>query len=191
MTAATPNAMLVSSTSPSGTIPTTPATVPRSAESRLESSSWLHSRSADVGMSAHVTIRRIRLMPSISSERVSWNRRASAEIFACVRIGADAGGLEPAAARAHEAAGEHFVARVLVDRVALAGEQRLVDVEPDFVAQHAVARDLVAGTEVEEIVEHDLFDRDLRDVAVADDPSARRVQALRADRACAWRAPPG
>ena len=69
-------------------------------------------------------------MPSISSERVSWNRRASAASFAAYDVGADARRLEPPAARDHEAARQHLVARRLVDRVALAGEQRLVDLEP-------------------------------------------------------------
>ena len=76
------NAMLVSSTSPSGTMPTTPATVLRSALSRSLSWSWLQISNADVGMITQVTMRRIVLMPSISSELVSWNRRASAASFA-------------------------------------------------------------------------------------------------------------
>ncbi len=61
----------------------------------------------------------------------------------------------------------------LVDRVALAGEQRLVDLEPVGGAHHAVARDLVAGAHVEQVVEHDRVGRDLDHVAVTHHPSAR------------------
>ena len=116
-------------------------------------------------------------MPSISSERVSWNRRASVASFAAYESAPDPRRLEPAGARDDEAAREHLVARGLVERVALAGEQRLVDLEPVGGAHDAVARDLVAGAQLEQVVEHDhRRDRDLLDVPVAHDPGTRRVQ---------------
>ena len=40
----------------------------------------------------------------------------------------------------------------------------------------AVARDLVAGAELEEVVEHHLLDGELVHVAVADDSRRRRVE---------------
>ena len=130
-------------------------------------------------------------MPSISSERVSWNRRASAAILRAYESAPTRVAWKRPLPAHDEAAREHLVARVLVDRVALTGEQRLVDVEPDFVAQQAVARDLVAGTEIEQVVEHDLFDGDLRDVRRRGRPERVAHSAPRADRACAWRAAPG
>ena len=60
-----------------------------------------------------------------------------------------------------DAAREHLVAGGLGDRVRLAGEQRLVDLEPVGVSYPTVGRDLVAGAQLEEIVDHDRFDRDL------------------------------
>ena len=81
VSAATMNAMLVSSTSPSGTIATTPATVNRKAVSNSWSRDWLQRRRADTGINTHVTMRRMVLMPSISSDRVNVKRRASAASF--------------------------------------------------------------------------------------------------------------
>ena len=52
---------------------------------------------------------------------------------------------------------------MLDDRVRLAGEQRLVELEPVRRAHDAVGRDLVAGAQLEEVVEHDVVDRDLDD----------------------------
>ena len=96
-------------------------------------------------------------MPSISSERVSWNRRASVGELRRVRIGADLGRLEPARPRGDEAARQDVVALALVDRVALAGEQRLVDLEPGRRGHDAVARDLVTGPDLDQVVEHHRF----------------------------------
>ena len=127
-------------------------------------------------MITQVTMRRIVLMPSISSELVSWNRRASAASLRGVGVAARPRGLEATRARDHEAPGQHLVAGVLVHRIALAREQRLVDLEPVGLADDAVARDLVAGAELEQVVEHDAFDRDLRLGAVADARAPRRVE---------------
>ena len=80
--------------------------------------------------------------------------------LARVRVGADARGLEPAAAGDDEAPGQDLVARVLVDRVALARQQRLVDFEPDGESHNTVTRDLVAGAQIEQVVDHNVLDRD-------------------------------
>jgi hypothetical protein len=76
-TTPTAKAMLVSSTSPSGTMVTTPATAPSSDPRRSwELSSWLLTSSREVGTRNHVTQRRTRSRPDRSAERTSENRRA-------------------------------------------------------------------------------------------------------------------
>ena len=176
MTAATPNATLVSSTSPSGTIPTTPATVPRSAESRSESLSWLHEqqrgrRDERPGDDTQDQVDSVHQLRTRELEPASLGGD-----LACVRVGTDMRGLEPTAARHDEAAGVDLVAGVLVDRVTLPGEQRFVDLEANRESHDTITRDLVAGAQIEQVVDDDLLDRYLLDVAVADNASARRVQ---------------
>ena len=90
--------------------------------------------------------------------------------LAGVGVGADRGHLHPARARHDEAPGERRVVRVLRDRIGLAGEQRLVELEPGGVDDHAVGRELVAGAQVEDVVEDDRRDVDLLGPAVADAP---------------------
>ncbi len=73
-------AMLVSSTSPSGIMLPTPATVPRMAsptESSVDSASWLKMSRMAMGMMSHVTNFRMRSVPRRSSERTNENRLAS------------------------------------------------------------------------------------------------------------------
>ena len=72
------NASEVSSTSPSGTIATTPATAPRTASTNGSwlRKNWLTISSAAAGTIAQVTRRRIWLVPCCSSERIMLNRRA-------------------------------------------------------------------------------------------------------------------
>jgi hypothetical protein len=75
---ATAKATLVSSTSPSGTIATVPATAPRRpSRSPWWARSWLTNSSAAVGTSAQVTYLRIWSTPARSSERARVKRRAS------------------------------------------------------------------------------------------------------------------
>ena len=85
---------------------------------------------------------------------------------------ADVGGGEATVAGHHEAAGAHSLARILLHRLALAAEQRLVHLELDGREHHAVHRDLVAGRDVDDVTGHDLLGGDLADRAVADDPHA-------------------
>ena len=84
--------------------------------------------------------------------------------LAGVGLGADLGRLEPARARDDEAAREHLRPRRLVDRVRLSGEQRLVDLEAVADRTIAVGRHLVAGAQLDEVVEHHVLDRDLEHV---------------------------
>ena len=115
-------------------------------------------------------------MPSISSERVSWNRRASAASFARVRVGADPRGLEPAAPATTKLPESTSSPAALSTGSLSPVSSDSSTSSPSARVHDAVARDLVAGAQLEQVVEHDRFDRDLGDVAVAHDPGARRVQ---------------
>ena len=81
-TTAAAKAMLMRSTSPSGTIATVPATAPEidACQSWLLRS-WLKKSSAPVGTIAHVTHTKMRSTPVRSSEGVSAKRRASSASF--------------------------------------------------------------------------------------------------------------
>ncbi len=50
----------------------------------------------------------------------------------------------------------HIVARVFRDRVGLTGEERFVDLEVVLLEDFAVDDDLISGTDLDDIVEHDL-----------------------------------
>ena len=76
----------------------------------------------------------------------------------------------------HERTRQHLVVDILLDRVALAGEQRLVEFEARRRQHVAVDDDLVARAELEHVVGHDLADTDLRRLTVTADPSLRRRQ---------------
>ena len=105
----------------------------------------------------------------MSSERTSGEPAGLGGEPARVRVRADPHRLERARPRDDDAAREDLVAGGLRDRVGLAGEQRLVDLEPVGFSCPTVGRDLVAGAQREEIVDHDRFDRDLGALAVAHD----------------------
>ena len=92
------------------------------------------------------------------------------------RVGgiADGGRLEPAAPGDDEAAGQDVVAGLLVQRLALAGEEGLVDFEPRRRAHDAVDRDLVAGRDLDDVAVHDGLARHLADRAVAHDANPWR-----------------
>ena len=83
-----------------------------------------------------------------------------------VRLAADLGGAEGAAAGGDEGAGHHLVARALDDRVGLAGEQGLVDLQAVRLADLAVDDDLVARADLDEVAEDDLGGGDLARSAV-------------------------
>ena len=72
-------------------------------------------------------------------------------------------------ARDHGAAAQHVVAVVLHDRIGLAGQQRLVDLEV-VVRQHdAVGHHLRTGAQLDDVVEHQLVHLQFDDLAVAHD----------------------
>ncbi len=96
--------------------------------------------------------------------------------LAGVGVATDARGLEPSAPGHHEASRQHLGIGDLVDRVALPGEQRLVDLEAVGGAHDAVARDLVTESQLEQVVEHDRLDRDVLHHAVAHHTRDRRVE---------------
>ncbi len=91
-----------------------------------------------------------------------------------IRFASDARRPVAAAARRHEAAREHLVAQVLLDGVGLAREERLVDLEAAHLERLAVHDDLIAGLELEHVVEHHRGDRELANRAPAQDPRFRR-----------------
>ena len=68
---------MVSSTSPSGTMPTRPATADRTAGRHGCTPSWRRNSTGPMITMATVSQRRMRLIPPISSEPVSEKRRAS------------------------------------------------------------------------------------------------------------------
>ena len=70
------------------------------------------------------------LMPSISSERVQREPAGLVGELGGVGVGADPVAWNPPVPGDHEAARQHLVARRPCRRVGLAGEQRLVDLEP-------------------------------------------------------------
>ena len=93
-----------------------------------------------------------------------------------VRLRADTRGPEPSAPRRDERPREHLVARRLDRGLGLAGQQRFVDLERGGLEHLAVDHDLIARLELEHVVEDDLGERHLADLAVANDPRVRRRQ---------------
>jgi hypothetical protein len=81
-TTPTANATLTSSTSPSGTMWTVPATAPRRASLRPWERSWLATSRIAVGTSSQVTNVTMRSTPARSSERARVKRRASSASWA-------------------------------------------------------------------------------------------------------------
>ena len=93
-------------------------------------------------------------MPSMSSDCTSVKRRASAASLRAYASAPTAVAWKRPEPGDHEAAREHLVADALSIGVGLAGEQRLVDLEAVADAHDAVGRDLVAGAQLEQVVEH-------------------------------------
>ena len=145
-------AMLVSSTSPSGIMLPTPATVPRMAsptESSVDSASWLKMSRMAMGMMSHVTNFRMRSVPlrSQAHQREPTGLRGQ---LVGVRLGADAVGAVPALSGGHEAARQHLVARRL-GLGQFAGQQRLVDLE-GVGLEHAIGHDLGPLPQLHDVV---------------------------------------
>ena len=176
-TTPTANATLVRSTRPSGTIATVAATEPRSASRTLAfERSWLtttqrrgrdqqprHDPQDLVDPAPQLRTREAEPPPLLGELRR-------------VRLRADTRGPEPSAPRRDERPREHLVARRLDHGLGLAGQQRLVDLERGGLEHLAVDHDLIARLELEHVVEDDLGERHLADLAVADDPRVRRRQ---------------
>ena len=93
-----------------------------------------------------------------------------------VRVGADTRGLEASPARDDDAPRQHLVALLLGDRVGLARQHRLVDLEAVDGAQDPVGRDLISGNEVAEIAEDDVGHRQFPNLAVAHGARSGRIQ---------------
>ena len=115
-------------------------------------------------------------MPSISSERVSWNRRASVASLAAYESAPTRVAWkrpEPATTKLPERTSSPTL--LLIGSLSPVSSDSSIS-SPSAIAHDAVARDLVAGAQLEQVVEHDRLDRDLRPVAVAHHPGRRRVQ---------------
>ncbi len=90
-------------------------------------------------------------------------------------LGADLGRPYPQRAGGVDGGADHLVAGRLVYRQALAGDHRLVDLAV-AVLDHAVHRDLGAGSDQKQITDRDVGGGDLDRLAVADDDRHRRRQ---------------
>ena len=156
----TASAVLSRSTSPSGTMFTTPATDTRNASDRsLASASWLTSSRTAVGTSTHVTPRRITSTPARSSDFASTKRRPSvASRRPYGRFADDFGKVLPAP-RDDPRAGQHRAPLRLRHRLRLAGEQRLVDFEVVTRQHHAVDDDLIPPSDLDDVAFDDVTGR--------------------------------
>ena len=81
----------------------------------------------------------------------------------------------PTRAGHHSAAAQHLVADGLHDRVGLAGEQRLVDLEVVADEHLAVGDHLRAGAQLDDVVEHEFVHLHFVHRAVAHDVGPGRV----------------
>ena len=79
-------------------------------------------------------------------------------------------------ARHNEAAREHPRAGLLFDRLGLAGQQRLVELEPARLDNSAVGHDLVAGAQDDQVVQDHGLERHLLRGPVADDGGSWSVE---------------
>ena len=111
-----------------------------------------------------------------SSDETSENRFASpANLFAYESAPTRVTCASPSPATTTEP-GERLIAVALVDGVGLAGQHRLVDLQGAVVHDDGVGGHLVAGTQHEDVVEHDFRRGDLELLPVATHPRARGVQ---------------
>ena len=115
-------------------------------------------------------------MASCSGESSRRSSRATAGELVGVRVGADALGLVDAAAGDAERAGLHGVARAPRVGVGLAGEDRLVDLQPAGLEQPPVGDDLVARAQRDRVADDHVVDGHRALLAVAQDARAGRGQ---------------
>ena len=115
-------------------------------------------------------------MPSTSSERTKREPPRLVGQTARVRVGADRRRLESTTTRNRDAPRQHLGALALAHRIGFPREHRLVELEPVDRLQDPVGHDLVAGTQVAEVAEHDLRHVDLPRFPVAHDARTGRVQ---------------
>ena len=93
--------------------------------------------------------------------------------LARVRVAADRGGLEPSTPGDDDGARQHGVTRVLEDRIRLPGQQGLVELQLVRGLHPTVGGHLVAGTQLDQVVQHHRFHRNLGHGSVAHDPGHR------------------
>ena len=143
--AATANTRLASSTRPSGTSETMPATAVETA-SRVGMSCTCraYSSSAEIGIMSATSDPEQAVDGELQRRELAAVLARDARELVRVGVGADALGLVDAAAGDAEGARLHAVAGAPRVRVGLAGEDRLVDLQPAGLEQPAVGHDLVA-----------------------------------------------
>ena len=93
-----------------------------------------------------------------------------------VRLSAHRGRLIAARPGDHEAARQQPIAGPLVHRLGLPGQQRLIGLHGRAVPHHPVRHQLVAGPQLDQIIGHQLLDRDVVRRAIADHPDPRRAE---------------
>jgi hypothetical protein len=84
-----------------------------------------------------------------------------------VRVPADRGGTCATAPGDDEAARHQVITSLLGHRLGLAGQQRLIQLQPVGLQHAGIHRDLVAASQLKDVVQHDLVRIDLRCRAVA------------------------
>ncbi len=150
------NARLVSSTSPSGTMPTNAATAPVTAACQFLLSlvwNWLQSSSGATTSITSEIQRSSWVVPATSSEWAVLGCLASAASRVGVGLGADRRRLELPVTGDHDRSGAHLVAGRLGDGLRLAGEQRLVDLQTVSAGDDPVSDDLITGLQLDQVIE--------------------------------------
>ena len=174
---ATAWARLSSSTRPCGTRATTPATDPTS-ESRHDSSSPTQRDEEQQRRHRHDEPRDdLQDAVDATGQLRAWRVVAPglARQAGGVGVVADRRGAGPTRSRHDEAARHQLVAGGLGHGVGLAGEQRLVDGHPAGGDHLGIDGDLVAGTDLEHVVEHHVGGCEVDGLSVAPHPHRRRA----------------
>ena len=90
-----------------------------------------------------------------------------------VRFTSDPRGPEPSGPGSDEAPGQDLGAHFLGERIRFSRQQRLVELQTLGGNHGAVHHDLIPGVELEDVIPHDVADRDLLNLARADHPGSR------------------
>jgi hypothetical protein len=128
----------------------------------------LQTRSAPTGTTIQVTMLRVDAFPELGADQGESLGRVGQP--GGIGVISDPGGSIATGPCGDEAARQALVAGLFPHRVGLSGEQRLVDLQPRRCDHVAVDHQLVAGAQLDEIVDHDLVHGLLDHGTGADDP---------------------